>query len=414
MRKVGHSSFFTNNVHLNNKSKLFFFILWPIGAFLYSLRCLQSKSSRIVFYLMCVAFGLCIECKNDTFDMNRIGENFLSWKNGSFSDLKYVVSDFTEGIGRDLYDTLLYWFVNQFSHNEHVFWLVASMIYAYFYIRSLSFVLDESKFKSSWMGFLIVLMFVTPETIFSVTGLRFWTAGWLAIFCTLQLLINRNYWFLLVLLLTPLIHTVYWIYVILMLLLSFALLFKGVSEKIIIICLFLSYPLSFLSLSFVSNVIESNYLPNSLELMAISYTGLEHMEEFNRKGTGWFWLSELFDMILNAYYFILMLVVIKYRKQISNPLDKRLFLFLLIFYSFSNLTLIVPHLGIRYIQFVKILLPLLWLRIFGLDRLRLFIYLYPICASFYMIKLLYMRYAEVLNPDFLYDSFVAMVVKNLF
>lgn len=411
---MGKSSFFTNNVYMDKRSKLLLFLLWPLGAFIYSLRCLQSKSSQIVFYLMCVAFGLCIECKNDTFDMSRISEDFFSWKNASFSELSYVASNFAEGMEMDLYKSALCWFVNQFSHNEHVFWMVASMIFGYFYVRSLSFVLKDSKFESSWMGFLIVLMFVTPETIFSVTGLRFWTAGWVAIYCTLQLLIREKYWYIFGLLLTPFIHMVYWIYVILVLLLYAALLFKKTSERLLIIGLLLSYPLSYLSLSFISTAIDSNLLPRSLELAAISYTGLEHMEEFNREGTGLFWLSELFDMILNTYYFILVLVIIKHRKQISNPSDKRLFLFLLVIYSFSNLTLIVPHLGIRYVQFVKILLPLLWLRIFGLNRFRPLIYLYPVCASFYLVKLFFMRYADVLESNFLYDSFVAMVVKNLF
>ena len=86
--------FFINDHDFNWRVKNLLFILWPFGTFIYSLRCLQSKSSRWIFFLTCMAFGLCIECKNDTFDMSRITDIFYSYQNMDFRGLKNIFVDF--------------------------------------------------------------------------------------------------------------------------------------------------------------------------------------------------------------------------------------------------------------------------------------------------------------------------------
>lgn len=407
-----YKGFFINGNDRDRKIKYLMFFFWPFGAFIYSLRSLQSKSSRVVFFLICAAFGLCIECKNEEFDMYRITESFLSYRYMNFDELRGIIIDSINGVGvRDIYEHILYWTVNQISSNEHVFWMIASMIYAFFYLKSLSFILDDKRFKSCLMGFMIVLMFTMPQPIFTVTGLRFWTAGWLAIFCVLQIFIRNDYKYFLILLLTPFIHVTYWIYVALVPLAFVARL----SEKLLIIIFFLSYPFSYLSMSFVSDAINMNILPPSLEMVALSYTGDAHLEEFNRQGTGWFWLSEMFDTILNTYYLVMAYWIVKHKNMITDKQDKYLLIFILVVYSFANFTLLVPHLGIRYLGFVQILLPLLWFRVFGLCRYKMFIYMYLICASFYLIwKRLVMHYSNVLDVDFLYDSSIVMFVDKLF
>ena len=129
-----YKSFFVNNSDRDRKIKYLLFFFWPFGAFIYSLRNIQSKSSRVIFFLICIAFGLCIECKNEELDMSRIADNFLSYKNMSFVELKGIIMDSINGVGfRDLYEHILYWCGNQISSIEHVFWMIASMIYAFFY-----------------------------------------------------------------------------------------------------------------------------------------------------------------------------------------------------------------------------------------------------------------------------------------
>ena len=416
MLRTIHSGFFINADKSDGKIKFLFFLLWPIGAFIYSLRCPQSRSSRLIFFLICVAFGLSIECKDDSFDMSRITDAFLLYRYADFEDLKNVVINFINGIGiRDLYEFFLYWLVNQISSNVHVFWMIAASIYAFFYLKSLSFILDDKKFTSCFIGFVIILMFTMPQPIFVVTGLRFWTAGWLAILCTLQIFLNRNYKYILVLLLTPFIHVVYWIYIVLIFMAFVVIYTRKVSEKILIVLFFISYPLSYLSMSYASDVINANFLPSSLQLVALSYTDENHIEEFNRQGTGWFWLKEVFDVVLNVFYLIMTCFIIKYRDSIVKAEDKNLFLFVLVVFSFANFTSIIPHLGLRFLGFVRILLPLLWLRIFGLDKYKWFICLYLVCASFYILKTrLLDHFAAVLNIDFLYNSFVIMIMDNIF
>ena len=265
------------------------------------------------------------------------------------------------------------------------------------------------------MGFMIVLMFTMPQPIFTVTGLRFWTAGWLAILCTLKIFLSNNYKYFLILLLTPFIHVVFWVYVFLLVVTFFVVSVEKVSEKILYIVYFLSYPFSYLSMSFALDFVNVDLLPSSLQLMLLTYTSEEQIEEFNDKhGTGWFWVSELFEIALNIYYLLLSCFLILHRNLILKKEDKRLFLFTLVVYSFANFTSIVPHLGLRFVGFAKILLPLLWFRIFGLNRYKLIIYLYPICAFFYIFRIRLMEhYAKVLDVDFLYDSFIVMVIKQL-
>jgi len=415
MSRVMHSGFFINVDKVDGKIKYLLFLFWPIGAFVYSLRCLQSKSSRVIFFLICAAFGLCIECKDESFDMVRITESFLSYRYSNYEELKILLIDFFDGVGvRDLYEFMLYWVVNQFTANEHIFWMIASAVYAFFYIKSLSFILDDIRFRSCLMGFMIVLMFTMPQPIFTVTGLRFWTAGWLATLCTLQVFLNRNYKYCIILLLTPLIHVMYWIYVVLFLIAILIISTKTVGEKILIVVFFISYPLSYLSMSFAFDIIGADFLPTSLQLMALSYTDESQMSEFNKQGTGWFWLSDIFNMMLDVYYLIMSCFFVKFRNLIIREDDKKLFLFILLIYSFSNFTSIIPHLGIRFMGFAKILLPLLWFRVFGLNRYKGFILLYLLCAFFYVFKTrLIDHYGTVLDVDFLYNSFIVMIIDGI-
>ena len=53
-----YKSFFVNNSDRDRKIKYLLFFFWPFGAFIYSLRNIQSKSSRVIFFLICIAFGL--------------------------------------------------------------------------------------------------------------------------------------------------------------------------------------------------------------------------------------------------------------------------------------------------------------------------------------------------------------------
>lgn len=403
--------FFINDHDFNWRVKNLLFILWPFGTFIYSLRCLQSKSSRWIFFLTCMAFGLCIECKNDTFDMSRITDIFYSYQNMDFRGLKNIFVDFYNGYGeRDLYESVLSWSVNQISSNHHLFWMVASMVYAFFYIKSLCFILDDKRFYSCLTGLIVVAMFTLPETIFTVTGLRFWTAGWLAILCTLNIIINRDYKYYIIILLTPFIHVTYWIYVFLLFIFEIV---KKYNARVFVLIYLFSFLFSELSIEFVYNLIDLDILPRNLSLVAASYTDANHIDDFNRVGTGWSWLSDLFDFVLKLYYTFLLLFIY-YKGKIDNKTDGYLLCFLFIIDSFANFTIFVPHLGLRYMGFVRILIPVVWFRVFGLHKYKFILTLYPFFASFYIIyTLLLHRFAYVLNIDFLYDSFFLMIVKNL-
>ena len=401
--------FFINNHDVNYRAKYLLFILWPFGSFIYALRSLQSKSSRVIFFMICMVFGLCIECKTDAYDMSRITEIFHSFKDANYHDLKLIISDSFAGIGeKDLYESSLCWIVNKISNNHHVFWMIASSIYSIFYLKSLSYILDDKRFKSTLVGFLIVFMFTLVEPIFAVTGLRFWTAGWIAICCTLKIIIDRKYEYFILLLLTPLIHITYTIYIVLFIVF---LMIKG-KRKLISGFVLISFILSYSSLDFIKIVGEFSLFPDHLQAMIMSYTSLYHILEFNEEGTGFFWLQQLFDFILKLYYFFMIVILIT-RGKTDSKIDIQLLNFTLIVFSFSNFMINVPHLGIRYISFSQIILPVCWLRFFGLEKYKWFIYLYPLCSLFYLIRIRLYNYANVLEFDFLYNSLPTMLFNNL-
>lgn len=60
---IRYRSFFVNGRDWDAKLKYILFLVWPFGSFIYALRNIQSRSFQIVFFLICAAFGLCIETK---------------------------------------------------------------------------------------------------------------------------------------------------------------------------------------------------------------------------------------------------------------------------------------------------------------------------------------------------------------
>lgn len=390
------------------------FIVWPFGVFLKSVFNLNRTESLIIVFLSSVLFGWSITILNNDIGMDFYitTQRFLHGQYLSFEDFLLAIKNILLGVGeeKDVYQNILIYIVGLFSKNYHLFWSIAAIIFSFFYIKSLQFIVYDSKYKTSYYYLLIVLMFTLPANIVTLTGLRFWTAAWIAIYSSLQILLNKNNRFFLLLLLTPYIHLGFWFYLFIFLLYIISVRYVRIWYYIF----FISIPISYLSInSFELNI---SVLPLNLQILAANYLSNETFSIYNSSGSGWRWMQTLFDNLVATYYNIILIIFFFNRN--CNFGEKKIesnsvFKFVFILSAISNMLLILPYIGIRFRYISWIFISLIIFKYFGNSyKFKSLVYIYPF-ISIFDIWVFFRNMFKILPLDFFYNSFPFLIIDKL-
>lgn len=394
--------------------KIILFVISPFLAFLYSLQRIKTKSSYVVFFLFSVCFGLSFtidsgKSESMQFDGASYREKFEQYGNTTnheyYSGLKEFFS-FDEGAKDYYFDTVAF-YVSRFTDNYHVMFMLFAVVFAFFSLKSFKFLTSEDNFNTTLACFILAYLFMINQ-IFNINGVRFWTAAWVAVFVIFQIFRNGNKKYFLLALLTPFIHGSYWVFIGVLLLAYF---FKRY-EKLWAVLFIISFFVSNISVEMVRGIIDA--LPPFLGKMALSYTDQEYIELRNAAGTGFWWIRVLFKYLVMIYINIIIFLFINDRRQItSNPKTKNLFLFLLVWMTFTNFTMPIPALGSRFVQLSYPLIAYIWLVNFKGVKYQSVLYAMPFVFSWNIFWMFYREYPTVLQLDFYYSSPLYMIYKYL-
>lgn len=393
--------------------KITLFLVSPFIAFLYSLRSIKTKSSYIVFFLFCLFFGMAFTVESGKTDDNSIDgtsyrEKFESYRTvgeQEYYDRFKEYLTFEEG-ARDYYFDTVAFYVSRVTGNYHVMFLVFAFVFAYFGLKSLKFLTAEDKFNASLSCLILVYLFMINQ-IFNINGVRFWTAAWVGVYCIFQIFRNDNKRYFLLALLTPFFHGSFWIF----LLVIVGAYFSRKNYKIWIPLFFISFLVSNVSIYLIQGIIDS--LPPFLARMAQSYTNPEYIEERSAKGTGFYWVADVFDFLVRFYMNYLVFLFIKNAKTIStNPKTQTLFSFILIWMTFVNFTMAIPSLGGRYMLLAYPIIAYIWLVNFKGVKYRNVLYAMPFVFLFSFFGQLKL-YNLVIDPFFYFSSPLYLIYKYL-
>lgn len=172
-------------------SEFLFFLIWPFGALLRSLRHFRSPEAKTIFWLFCVFFGFVFiygdpynELGNDSvrYAMNliKMHENPLSWNEiiTSFYNLE-------EGFV-DIYQPLVTWLVSLFTSDPRVLFMLFAVVFGFFYAQNLWMIFNTINKKVGLILFVFMMSYALINPIWNINGVRMWTAAQLFLFGNLR------------------------------------------------------------------------------------------------------------------------------------------------------------------------------------------------------------------------------------
>lgn len=287
---------------MNPVLSLLLFVISPFVSFLASLLKPISKTSFVIYFLFGVLFCWHMGAvEGDQYDdYFQIVERFQESRY-TLTDFWNILCDFVtfQSDEKEVYPILLNAITRLFSDNSHLFFAIASVPYLLLSLACVRMLVNDQKFpRSGIWALLIIYLFVVPRDILTVQNPRYTTAFWLVIFVLLKYYgtstKNRNH-YLLLLLLTPLIHNgIVPMVLILGLYLCFPLKY-GLVRNVF----YISIPFSFFSYHLLSQL-DYSFLSTSMLIYVERHLGEAYYNKYvvHTGSSGYFWVQNLFDNLL--------------------------------------------------------------------------------------------------------------------
>lgn len=399
-----------NNISKSNIVKIGFFVIWPFAAFLQSFFTPKKKGSLLIIFLFGILFAWSMKYENaEHIDLSSIVERFYNQPKLTFGELISYITEVLSFSGsvpeRDIYNLIINWITIMISDNYHLMYLIASIPFMYFMLKSIKLLVESNSFDNSKITIILLFLFILPKEFFSVQNFRFATASWIFIYEIIRFTKFGNKYSLLLLLITPLIHSSF-LYIIPILL---VFLFVKNKLKIIKVIFFVSLPFAFFASDFFHGTFRF-FIPSYLEDWTLRYFGDEMQKVYgmNRTGSGYFWINLFFDYFRLICYLIGSIILLRSNK--NNLKNSKLLAFYLLFLSITNFIQFVPVLGSRFWGLSRILFIYLWVNNIY-PRTNKFIYLLLASCTFEIFYQVFRYYTFIVDSDFYYTPLPFLIDK---
>lgn len=392
--------------------KIVLSLLYPFGAFIYSLFDVKSKSSYWVFAFFCVLFGLTFIATSDQLDSTRYVEQFQAFCLDPEGNIAYIFDEYLNNDTqiKDIYIYIMYYISARIDgDNYHVLFALFSIVFSYFYLKSMRLLTSNKNFEYSALCFILLFIFTFSNPILNINGVRFWTAAWIAVYIMLCVIVERKYIYIVFIATLPFIHVSYYVFIVFFLI-SYLL-------KNHVNLLFSLYILSF----FFSDVVL-NFLPErSPELPAV-FDHLLYSYVYSDKAIAKMEETGIYDIPTYARFLnnlpryfgivsVFFLYTIRYSLK-KSPFAYPLFGFYLGYNTLVNFTSVIPSM-VRFYALGTPILVYLWIE--SLIKYKQFRWLLLISPLLYAYPLLYWyrRMTWVTDPYLLVTNTIHLLIRNL-
>lgn len=371
-------------------SLLLFFVIWPFGAFLSTLKDIKSRKFLIAYVLFCILLCWNMDVnKNAGYDdLSGMASLFQSLDHSSAAFFKrlhdYIT--FSPDAPREIYTYFMMWLSHLITPNPHFFFALSSIPYLFFQVKCFKMFLEDDRFVSGAIGVLIIFLFMFPRDIVTCQNPRFNIALWVCIYVIMKSFhpLTTNNKHLLWLLVTPLIHSSYW-FLTPVIIGGIIIAKAGVGEILLTTLVYISIPFSYMGTELGQSLDISSLLPIPDTLNSWASTYLHREQDVVSWGnSGFYWVPILFDFIKTTAYLIIPIAILsKKKKLMSSPATKKLFLFYLFLFSFANFVQLIPVINTRAVLFIHILSIYMIFRVYGMNSKLYFLILFASAWSIF-------------------------------
>ena len=265
-----------------------------------------------------------------------------------------------------------------FGGSYHLFFALVALFYSTFFIKSLRIILRECKFEDRLVSATVLFWLFMSFHIYSLTGVRFASATWFSIWCTLKLFIDKDKKYLVILFLSTQIHFTFWFYCVIVLIGYYF----GKNEKLWIVLALISSFLIIIPESFVENIFQQ--LPSFISERALSY-GVDRSNDVKDAISQSNFRKYLEP--LGSFVQLAILVMLIYDKdKMTKNRHFNVFLLLLVVTTFTNIFSFMPDMGRFRTMYVP--LKIICLSMIPLTRpMKVCIYLIPLTLVLELVDL---------------------------
>lgn len=329
----------------------FLWLVWPIMTLYLGIKYIRTPLALPLLSLFSLFFGLTFVINYQTdADSVRYAQEFISLneRNLSIGDIgDYLFR--SEESKVDLYQPLITWFLSNFTDNPKILFAVFGLIFGIFHIKNTLLVIHQTPEKAGFIITLLLLTFVLINPIWSINGVRMWTAAQIFIYGLLtSYLVGNKSRGLIWCIASVFVHFSFLFPVLLI------LLYRVIPKNMAVLFGFfiVSFSISQLNLDIMRQYVE--LLPALFQEKVMMYTKEAVVEKFLEEGEspvplGWHVIlaNNLLRYFVAASLVFLYVRYVMYKDIFTENL--RVFLALGLFFSaFANISALIPS-GSRFL-----------------------------------------------------------------
>ncbi|RPA66589.1 hypothetical protein EF405_20095 [Cyclobacteriaceae bacterium YHN15] len=330
----------------NKKYALFYWLIWPFGAFLWSVKNMRSEIAMTILLLFCVFFGLTFVVPEDiegAADSARYARELRNMHANplSFEQFKnYLYSDETNKV--DIYQPLVTWVISLFTGNPKWLFAFFALVFGYFYLKNIRMLIEEIQGKYHFFLILMLILFVLTNPIWNINGVRMWTAAQVFLYGLMIVYLkgNRNGFL--------------WAFLSLFIHFSFAfplsllILYQFIPKNTWFLFLFFigSFLITELNIEYIRGFSEN--LPDVFQSKANAYTNDQVLERFSDSSVTQYSWHVIFARRAQSYLMLFLLTFMFLQKEKLknyNTLSLGFLNLALYFTSWANLAALLPSGG---------------------------------------------------------------------
>jgi len=367
------------------------FFLNPFSAMLISLKEYMLPYSKNIFWAFCVFYGLTFTIGFETAgsDINRYIEE-LQYLNNRYEYSTNDIINYFQASGEvDVLRIFLSYIISRFTDSGTILTTVYAIIFGFFYSRNIWYVFGLLDGKLSLLEKLILFSFILIIPIWLLNGFRMWTAFHIFFYGLLPFIFENKKSKLIFVYLSFFVHFSYIIPIGIVLL----YILLGNRLNIYFIVFLVSFFISEINITFFNQYIE-NYAPRSIVDRSSSYRNedvIEAEKEASIENTKR-WYVKWHSLALRWALFLSITFLFIFGNPIIKiyPEWRKLFSFVLLFFSFGNILMLIPSGGRfnKHASFLALIMIVLYLNQYYSDIKfkRLITILSPVFLLFIIVS----------------------------
>lgn len=338
------------------------FLIWPLGAFVASLRLVGQRVFSLMLVLFYFLYGFTYIISGKDQDTYRISQYFEEASKLSFSDLwNKILNLYALGNKPDIFQDLLQFSVSRFTTDVQVYFAIISVLLAIISVKIFEKVVETKPFSRSlnYFSLLLLLFLLLVLSPGRINSFRHYFALAIFLFSIYSYIQTNKPKYIFLLCITPFIHFAF------ILVIPLIVVFKFIGNR------FWVYYLLILT-SFIFTDQVSNYIrdytagldENALQYHATQYTSDYYLKQVSQLKSQRYFILDRYIYFTTIFFLGLSLYSAYYLGLASDQLKKLFSMTLLIFAfvnAFSELESISNRFGVLYQGFCCIFLIRLYI-----------------------------------------------------